>query len=195
MLLATAILGAFCVMWSTQATAPTALAQPVNDAVQDRIRAKSIVIVNDKQEVVARLDGYSGGGALSLESPGEPRKTIDISASDRGAAILITDEDGGRRQLSLYPFGWSVNRWTPELVKTRRRYISGEEQLSMEDAQQAILGYPVVSVSSNGLGGGVIDVYNPIGVVVATMQANKSNDGAVYVKDATGTVVRPFTAR
>ena len=38
------------------------------------------------------------------------------------------------------------------------------------------------------MGGGVIDVYNPFGKVVVSVQSDKTSQGAVYVHDVNGKV-------
>jgi hypothetical protein len=143
---------------------PTAAASSA-ESVPEVIRARSFEVVNHGGQAVLSVGITSdGNGAIRVKNL-DAREVVHIVASKDGGAIAVSSSNG---ESSL-------------LVGT-----SGD-MAAIEFCANA-KGEAVVTILASELGGGALQVCNPLGSEVATIQSDKMNCGLVSVSDANGKV-------
>jgi hypothetical protein len=147
-------------------TGKTASAQSLDpNVIHDKIRAKRIEIVDEK--------GQLQGSCFTVD--GEAK--LVLWGENHQGCISV-----GSSQVELFRMSASQEReW-----KSAQRAGAAGQQVDLDAAMKALLGTKAVRIGIAELGGGVIDVFNPGGERVVTIQSNKTNEGTVAVCDFNG---------
>lgn len=117
----------------------------------------------------SRIDLYEPGG--------ESRFYVVSSETDALMALR-----GGTGMVTLSHEDFEIRPLNPANASIRRRGLRPDASESERAAfADVALDAPTVRVEQKG-----IAIYNPLGEQVVSIQSNKGNDGAVYLKDATG---------
>jgi hypothetical protein len=167
------------------------------DKVFENIRTRALTVVNENGEVMVSL--IASGSYSQLNMSGKTHK-LRLSAGSMGegleddAEISLTGEDGktyiGHDSISLKALDPIEERKRNQLMaKVLKGYTltDADRELFKDDEPNTIF---ISSVNR----GGIIDVHNPFGKVVVSIQSNKTNEGAVYVNDVAGKTKKFLTA-
>jgi hypothetical protein len=125
-------------------------------------------------------------------------KRLEI-ANDSGDVVLVASQEGDVVKLhmrngeaeaivSVSPTGAAVVAQTPRdlsLVSTRGFYLATPEQVPRDGTVEGGKGIAFAAVK-NDLGGGSVEIYNPLGEAVVRALSGRNNDGAVIVTDFRG---------
>lgn len=123
------------------------------------------------------------GAWLSVHAPGGDGR-ITLSAFEGEAGITA---EGPTGSAELDHDAISLNTATRGAIAARRRGVSAADTPAEQVEAIRKMQYPAaVRVASGEGGGGMVTVFNPAGKDVVSVQSNKSNAGAVFVYDATG---------
>jgi hypothetical protein len=178
---------------STEAKAQK-LATPNKVGEFDTIRVRELKIVDDKGEQVAQFAGLSSGATLSLRSPGSVGSLDFYSTTDEVGAVVRN----GFYAVSLD--GKTVS-WTKtdaeRLAKTQKLFADlkamNKKQaadFSKDEFAKMLAQYgatPLVRIGSSAdLSAGMINVFNPFGKEVVSIQSTKANEGGIYINDFNG---------
>ena len=157
--------------------------------VYEKVRLRSLEIVNEQGETVVDISGGFGGGALTIWSD-DRNGSLSLYALSADEPVLWVKSEEGTveltdRVINVIPADHRKRARKSELIEKlgngqnltedERRWFQNE---SVED--------PAVTIGFGKQGGGVIDVCNPLDEKVVSIQSNKNNDGAVYVNDVNG---------
>lgn len=168
----------------------------LRERTEARIRTETVEIVNRKGQVVGELTGMDRGATLVLRDA-EGADSIILSTSIGMPYCEIVDNDDVARMT-----GSTVEVYPTDAVSMKQRRqleqkVASGKGLSARDLESMKGGgaqFPAVQIGRSTQGGGVIDVYNPFGKIVTSLQCTKVNSGAVIVNDVNGNVVNALLA-
>ncbi len=193
----------------------TALAaeQPAeNGEVVRKLRVNEIELVNLKGATVGRIN-QGGEPSLSLAFPDENaavKSTFRLRLKEGFPAMdffaqkdsiqfllntLVLSDD--THTLSLSPAGLTL-RGSESVAgrKFQRVFGKGAESFKhREELATAMRETEAVDISIGDGGGGMITLRNTFGKSVVEVEANKANEGAVYVNDVNGKAQNALTPR
>jgi len=173
------------------ATGPSAgFAQDAHAA--GALRGTSLEIVNKRGEAVAIIAGNESGGALSLLRPG-----LNLGVSLQALPMLMLT--GPDSTMTIHNASLTLAPVNPAKAKARQQWAkekldrhadtsveSNKDRTSFADLMDS----PAVEIGVSDERGGIVNVYNPFGKVVASVQSSKTNAGMMYVGDVAGNQVK-----
>jgi hypothetical protein len=160
---------------------------PQVEKTSERLRTKSLVIVDQNGKDVALLTGLESGAMFYM-----PGKTPDshiqistlmgetyLSVSEKGTGLMLAPD-----HISITPNGVQESLTRNHLIKKVQegQEITDEERKLFLES----IGKPSVWIGTGADRNGVIEVFNPAGNVVASLQGNKENHGALYLNSSGG---------
>jgi hypothetical protein len=173
---------------------PSALAEASQSGrTLDTIRARKLEIVNDVGETVALLADGPTGGFLEIEA-GDKKSYVIIASLPNEMGLMVSGPDGyvlvSPQNLAVMAFDDAQRRETERLSRKQR---DGE---TLTDAEREKLkAPPAVNIGRGEGSGGMINIANQFGKVVASLQCNKKNEGMLMVFDVNGERANAVTTR
>jgi hypothetical protein len=149
------------------------------------LRVKYLTFEDESGKYAGGISPSKHGVSLNL------RKADCTFGTITSDSIFVSDDEGS---VLISGKGVALSAKDPAMILKLKRLAEREqngEKITQEERHSIVsrLSKPTISLS-----GGSIDVYNPLGKVVVSVQANKTNRGGVYVGDANGNVRRTLTA-
>jgi hypothetical protein len=172
------------------------LAPGVASADEPKWTRFDLVAANELRVKYLTFEDESGKHAGGI-SPRKHGVSLNLQKADctfgtiMSDSIFVSDDEGS---VFMSGKGVALSAKDPAMILKLKRLDEREksgERITQEERDSLVsrLSKPTISFS-----GGSIDVYNPFGKVVVSVQANKTNRGGVYVGDANGNVRRSLTA-
>lgn len=170
------------------------------------LKCKEFQLVDNNGKVIGRI-GQSVGFMPSIELfssvTGETLLNINAAPSDLGAAMMMTGE---KEVLSISSAGITLRRRDKDAERKLNQMIAAGSQLpvdqrsihdekTMQFLKQLYEGGLILNLGSTDQRGGLIEIGNPFGAKVVSVQCNKTNQGAVYVNDVDGKTSRSLIAQ
>ena len=154
-----------------------------SNVIYDKLRVRHLEIFNEADESVGGL----GPSYLVLRSPnGEGSFQVWI-LPDYQSVSLGTEWN----TMQFTPQGANLRRYTPEqlrLSKSLQSRLMDEQNKPTTEEMQRAQPNTVLELGIAEGGGGLVDVYNSLGTKVVSLQANKRNEGALYLRDVAGEI-------
>ena len=152
----------------------TGVAKP--DAIRDTLRLRKLEIVTEQGTTLATFDTF-GGHFAQLKMGGTTEKGRILMFA--GGPICHAAFSDRNSRVALEGAGIRIGS---ALTEDDRAQIS---LMADDDPEHDAKMKTLVQIGS-GEGGGMIDVYNPFGKKVVSVQSNKTNEGSVLVHDVNG---------
>jgi hypothetical protein len=168
------------------------------ERIYEKIRLKNLEIVDDAGNTVGgfRADTRQGGSAGALWLTCAPPSGDLVTLVPRLGLVVFSRNGSG----SLGPDRALWSRYHPEYVRLmdQARSQTGQAATNAFKLAEGFLDQGKSLVSIGGLDAdrgavGAVTVYNVFGKVAATMHADNTNQGAVYVSDVNGQVRNSLT--
>lgn len=160
------------------------------DKIHELLRTRALAIVNEDGKMLTGLMAFGSYTQLTMKGG---RHELSLSADENDVQISLTGEDGktyiGHDAIYLKALDPIEERKRKQIMEQAAKgyKITQADRELFKDKE------PTIAISSSNRGG-IIDVHNPFGEVVVSIQSNKSNEGAVYVHDVAGNVKKSLTA-
>ncbi|MEX0700729.1 MAG: hypothetical protein WD069_01395 [Planctomycetales bacterium] len=152
-------------------------------ALPDKLRVKSLEIVNDEGRVLASLGSDGRGASLKLSGLDATGNTFDHQVSietDMGrSSILVRSGDNCTTLTADHFRMFEFPRHAP--VGVGVRITESDTSVRIAAAES---GAGVIHLYK----GGTIDVFSSLGKKVVSVQSNKKNEGAISINDVSGEV-------
>jgi len=163
----------------------TGAGQTLNpEIVHEKLRVRELEVVDAAGKTAGRFtpdllwvgntDGNGGGGKFWVtNAPGE-------------CFVSLTTEEN---ELFLTATRATWKRYTPKQQQARKRLmkLSIEQRVAMTlEERESSMPSTTLMLGSGEAGGEYLDIYSALGEAVVSLQANKANEGALYLKDVNG---------
>ncbi|MEX1028284.1 MAG: hypothetical protein WD049_09825 [Candidatus Paceibacterota bacterium] len=158
--------------------------------VVDKIRTRQLEIVDAEGKMVASLTSVRSGSILFLGSTDDSGNQANLSTAS-GPGCMLQDND---HEMYMDSTGISIlrrdeakRRGLDRLnSKIKRGEKFDESARKLYSELLALEDNPLCEIGISKTGGGIVDVFNPLGKKVVSIQADKSNKGMVVVSDLNG---------
>lgn len=153
-------------------------------SIPEEIRTNRLLIVNNDGETVGTFQAGKSGTFLDLKNPNsQDRIVMQVTRGLPGATVMLSGENG---YVTLKPETISLSRSNQRARALIQKLadgvtLSSEEKQFIQDKST-----PSVQIRAADSEGGIIDVYNPAGKRVVSIESLTTNNGAVIVRDARG---------
>jgi hypothetical protein len=149
------------------------------------LRTTRLEILNETGKVVAAMIAHQDGVLFQLRGQGESR--IDLQTAFAALPALSvrnaeSEVDISNNALAVIPLDPLKARRTDDWKAAHPNTSSKADP----DFWKANEDLPAITLGLTGQRGGIIDVYNPLGKIVATVQCGKTNEGLIAVKNVNG---------